>query len=137
MRPRDFRGDVNLENSDRLDEMEGGCESDGVAFAHMSGCCDVFDAKNSSGGAKGSELLDGGHVLSRSVRTCDAQGSFGGLGTNLYSKYPAYSRFSVAVCTRMIQIIRSRSGCREVHSLQVWGEVGAEQLRLRAAVRAY
>jgi hypothetical protein len=77
LRARDFRGDVNLENSDRLDDIEGGCESDGVAFAHMSESCDAFDAKSSSGSAKDSDLLDGGHVQSRTVRTCNVQGATG------------------------------------------------------------
>jgi hypothetical protein len=75
LRARDFRGEVNLENKERLDDVEGEgvCESVGVAFAHMSESGDVFDAKSSTGGAKGPEILDGGHVQSRTVRTCDAQ----------------------------------------------------------------
>jgi hypothetical protein len=67
LRARDFSGEVNLENSDRLDDVEGKgiCKSVGVAFAHMSECGDVFDAKKSTGGAKDPEILDSGHVQSR------------------------------------------------------------------------
>ena len=46
---------MNLENRDgRVDDAEGCCDSEGVAFAHMSGwkCGDMFDAKSSTGGAK-------------------------------------------------------------------------------------
>jgi hypothetical protein len=73
-----FRGDVNLENSERVDDAEGCCESDGLAFAHMSECGDmfVFDAKSSTVGAK-----DIGHVLSRTLWACAGQTLGRGTGT--------------------------------------------------------
>ena len=95
-----LRGEVNLENSERVDEAEGFCKSEGVAFAHMLGwkCGDMFECQELNRWCQG--LC---HVDSRALWTCAAQTLGCGTGTGrlggaLYYNHPTRSLFNVGVC---------------------------------------
>lgn len=126
-----FRGFVSLENSDgRVDDAEGCCGSEEVAFAHMSEIPDVVICSL----PRARQVVPRTSVTYSPVGCGHAMrnlcGAGLGLGAALYYKRPARSLLRGAVCMRTTEVWFGASrGSEEVHALQVRWRGGGRAVR--------